>query len=62
MTAKLSLRDGLGVTQAKDMGRALQGEDRAFSQGETSIECSRTTGHLVRPEGKGQGKEYREER
>lgn len=31
-TLKLSLRDELGVTQAKDVGRAVQGEDRASSK------------------------------
>ena len=38
------------------------GRGESIPQGETSIKYSRTTGHLVRPEGKGQGRKWGEVR
>lgn len=52
MTLKLTFRDELGVTQAKDVGKAIQGEGQSVLQGVTSITCCGTTGHLVRPQDK----------
>lgn len=56
-TLKLSLRDMLGVIQAKEVGRALQGKKAASSKERPARSVSMTTGHLVRPEGKEPGEE-----